>query len=271
MTGDFKPHHKFLSDETYALALDSIVKACSDVLIVRPSDDHFYLGKRKVEPQPDWWFIGGRSKPGDTTIDAAVRNVKRELGLSFEQSRFRVIATYSFAWEKRQQAPQTNGTADISVIHALVLRDDEVSKIVLDENEYDDAQWWSADDILTGAFHPALKQAVLDWRLARETDQLRDTVASRSDNWGVIAGAAKSFIKVMDEACGAQRTNVSFSNGVYDVSADGKKTHFDTTPTKPTVPSSPGNRSGFGLAALALGSLLASGAIGFGVGRFLRR
>ena len=50
-TGDFQPHHKFLSDETYGLALDSLVKGCADILIVRPSKLLFFLGKRKVEPQ----------------------------------------------------------------------------------------------------------------------------------------------------------------------------------------------------------------------------
>ena len=56
VTGEFTPHHKFLSDEEYAAALDSIVKACSDILIVRPSDRHFYLGRRNVEPQVGWWL-----------------------------------------------------------------------------------------------------------------------------------------------------------------------------------------------------------------------
>ena len=86
--------------------------------------------------QPDWWFIGGRSKPGDTTLDAAIRNVKRELGIELTSNRLQPIATYSFAWRMRQQPPQENGTADISVIHALELEDDEAANVVLDENEY---------------------------------------------------------------------------------------------------------------------------------------
>ncbi len=41
-------------------------------------------------------------------------------------------------------------------------------------------RWWSARDILEGAgFHPALKQAVLDWNLARRRlSFLRSTTAS---------------------------------------------------------------------------------------------
>ena len=34
VTGDFEPHHKFLPDDEYGRALDALVKACSDVLVV---------------------------------------------------------------------------------------------------------------------------------------------------------------------------------------------------------------------------------------------
>ena len=58
--------------------------------------------------QPDWWFIGGRSKPGETTIDAAHRNIKRELGLDVSLRQLQPIAAYSFTWAMRQQAPQVH-------------------------------------------------------------------------------------------------------------------------------------------------------------------
>ncbi len=127
--------------------------------------------------QPDWWFIGGRSKPGDTTVEAAIRNVRRELGLDFLPDRFRPVAAYSFCWSMRQQEPKENGTADISVIHALELQPDEVQRVKLDEREYEDARWWSAREILRGDFHPALKQAVLDWNVAVRLDVLRSATA----------------------------------------------------------------------------------------------
>ena len=57
-TGKFVPHHKFLSDETYGLALDSLVKGCSDILVVavEAEETYFFLGKRKVEPQVNYVF-----------------------------------------------------------------------------------------------------------------------------------------------------------------------------------------------------------------------
>jgi hypothetical protein len=63
--GSFTSHRKFLSDETYSEALDSIVKGCSDVLIVDSTKTKVLLGKRLVHPQPDYWFMGGRMMPGE--------------------------------------------------------------------------------------------------------------------------------------------------------------------------------------------------------------
>merc|ERR1712113_995901 len=105
-----------------------------------------YLGKRKVEPQPDWWYIGGRAKPGETTQQAASRNVRRELGLDLPPARFNVIANYSFVWQMRAQAPADHGTADISTVHHLMLGQDETASVKLDEKEYDDARWFQADE-----------------------------------------------------------------------------------------------------------------------------
>jgi hypothetical protein len=68
-------------------------------------------------------------------VDAAIRNARRELGLTFPTDRLRPIAAYSFAWRRRQQAPQDNGTADISVVHALELRPDEAEAVALDDEE----------------------------------------------------------------------------------------------------------------------------------------
>ena len=62
VTGPFTPQRVFLPDREYGLALDALVKACSDVLVVSSDGTKVLLGRRKVEPQPDFWFIGGRSR-----------------------------------------------------------------------------------------------------------------------------------------------------------------------------------------------------------------
>ena len=77
-TEEFESHHAFLDDDTYGKALDTLVKACSDVMIESADGQRLFVGRRKVEPQPDWWFVGGRARPGDTTQVAAARNVRRD-------------------------------------------------------------------------------------------------------------------------------------------------------------------------------------------------
>ena len=135
------------------------------------------LGKRKVEPQPDWWFVGGRTRPGDTPAEGAARNVKRELGLAIETRRFVHVNTYSFVWNYRQQAPSTNGTADASTVFELPLTQAEADGLgpsKFDEKEYADAAWVGPLDILEGDYHPALQQAVRDLLAQRAYSDLRN-------------------------------------------------------------------------------------------------
>ena len=167
VTGDFTPQKVFLPDKEYGLALDALVKGCADVLLTRGEGAslRILLGKRKVEPQPDWWFVGGRTRPGDTPAEGAARNVKRELGLAIETRRFVHVNTYSFVWNYRQQAPTTNGTADASTVFELPLTQAEADGLgpsKFDEKEYADAAWVGPLDILEGDYHPALQQAVRD-------------------------------------------------------------------------------------------------------------
>ena len=89
-TGGFTSHRSFLSDEAYGSALDCLVKACSDMLLVS-LDGKVFLGKRRVHPQPDWWFVGGRIFPGETPIASCQRLLRRELGLEIEASRFSAV------------------------------------------------------------------------------------------------------------------------------------------------------------------------------------
>ena len=46
VTGDFQPQRVFLPDREYGLALDALVKACSDILIVSADGKKVLLGKR---------------------------------------------------------------------------------------------------------------------------------------------------------------------------------------------------------------------------------
>ena len=113
---------EFSSPDWRARSITAQVKGCADVLVTAGDGRglRILLGKRKVEPQPDWWFVGGRTRPGDSPAEGAARNVKRELGLALPPERFVAVNTYSFVWRYRVQAPATNGTADMSAIRAEI-------------------------------------------------------------------------------------------------------------------------------------------------------
>ena len=149
------------------LALDALVKGCADVLLTRGEGAslRILLGKRKVEPQPDWWFVGGRTRPGDTPAEGAARNVKRELGLAIETRR-RPRQHVLLRLELPPAGPvheRHGGRA--STVFELPLTQAEADGLgpsKFDKNEYADAAWVGPLDILEGDYHPALQQAVRD-------------------------------------------------------------------------------------------------------------
>ena len=222
VTGEFEPHHAFLDDETYGKALDSLVKACSDVMIESADGSKVFLGRRKVEPQPDWWFVGGRARPGDTTQEAAARNVRRELGLVVEAARFEVVASYSFAWRMRQQAPRENGTADISTVHTLRLTAEEADAVQLDPDEYVESRWIALDEILAGDFHPALKQAAADLQAMRAFRRLQAAVATDGTD-AEVAAAARALVNHHGAGtCEGAKVIFDAAAGTYEFRERGK-------------------------------------------------
>lgn len=201
VTGPFTPRRVFLPDREYGLALDALVKGCSDVLVVSSNGQKVLLGRRKVEPQPDWWFIGGRSKPGDTTAAAAARNVKRELGLEFPESRFEVVANYSMVWSYREQEPTENGTADLSTVHMIRLTESEEQKdISLDPKEYHESSWWDIEEVLSQVdrFHPCLRNSLSSLKAKWALEALEKASGGNDD--AVIAEKARLFVTAMKEA-----------------------------------------------------------------------
>lgn len=151
----FVSHAKFLPDEIYAQVLDSIVIACVDIALI-DSDGEMLLGKRQVEPQADWWIIGGRMRPGESFEEAASRNVKRELGLTINPNRFHYLCTYSTVWAMRAQKPKANGSHSVSITMVLRVSDDEITRIQHNE-EYAALQWMDVHRVANSSnFHPAV-------------------------------------------------------------------------------------------------------------------
>ncbi|KAJ1450483.1 hypothetical protein M885DRAFT_532230 [Pelagophyceae sp. CCMP2097] len=230
VTGDFEARRVFLADVEYGLALDCLVKGCADVLVTRQAPLRILLGRRCVEPQPDWWFVGGRARPGEAPQQAAMRNVKRELGLDFDARRFRVVGSYSLVWHMRVQVPKTNGTADISIVHSLDLDDAAAGAISFEthfaKSEYCDAAWFAPLDILQGDFHPALQQAVRDLLARSALDDVR-AAAQNGANDAAIAAAARRLAAWHDSNPTDDAIKVHF---------DGQSYHFADAATGASVP-----------------------------------
>jgi 8-oxo-dGTP pyrophosphatase MutT (NUDIX family) len=191
-TGAFTSHRKFLADKEYGEALDCLVKACSDMLLLSPDGARVLVGKRRVQPQPDWWFVGGRIFPGETPVQSCCRLLKRELSLEIAPDRFETVCCQSFAWGMRQQPPMEHGTTDSQVVLSLRLTVAEMSKVVLDPKEYDEFTWLEPDAILTGPFHPALKFAVSSLLGVRKLRALQAAVVASADD-AAVAALARDF------------------------------------------------------------------------------
>ncbi|KAK3257394.1 hypothetical protein CYMTET_33515 [Cymbomonas tetramitiformis] len=221
MTEKFESHSAFLDDTTYGAALDNLVKACSDVLIESADGKSVFLGQRSIEPQPDWWLIGGRSRPGESQEQAASRNVKRELGITVEPDRFRAISTFSLLWGKRRQEPVDHGTAEIDSVHALRVTDDELSQMKLEPDEYRNASWFPIESVLSGDFHPGVKQAARDLLTQRAFRELQAAVRAGGSN-RKIAQISKRLIRSHERGT-RKSTSVRFQaeTGTYEYDREG--------------------------------------------------
>jgi len=151
----------FLPDAVYGQALDSLVAACVDIILV--FNNQIMIAKRNWQPQPDWWIIGGRMRKGELYEEAALRNIHRELSLVIQPERLELFNFYSFIWDKRAQEPVGNGSHTLSVVMLLRLTESEVAALTLNE-EYEDAIWLTLEAVIgcPKTYHPALIQMARD-------------------------------------------------------------------------------------------------------------
>ena len=99
--------------------------------------------------------------PGETPVQSCQRLLKRELGLEIDSERFTVVCAQAFAFGMREQEPKEHGTTDTQFCYKVQLKnEEEVRKVVVDEQEYCDSEWKLPSEILEGNYHPALKYAV---------------------------------------------------------------------------------------------------------------
>ena len=192
-------YHSFLPDDQYGIALDNLVKGCTDILLLNPPGTHIFTGRRCVQPQPDWWFMGGRIFPGETPIQSCQRLLRRELGLDIASERFVTVCAQAFAFGMREQEPKDHGTTDTQFCYMVrLVSEEEVQKVVLDENEYSESEWKLPSEIIEGNYHPALKYAVGNMLAGNVLVEMEKRVEEGGGD-EEVAALAREFLKKRKE------------------------------------------------------------------------
>eukprot|EP00756_Hemistasia_phaeocysticola_P025609 Hpha_TRINITY_DN16015_c1_g1::TRINITY_DN16015_c1_g1_i1::g.117058::m.117058 len=200
-TGKYVANKTFLTDEEYGRALDALVKGCADVLLLDEAGEKVLLGKRKVEPQPDWWFIGGRMKAGETPEAACARNLRRETKLDgMVAERVRIVTFHSMLWQFRKQEPAGNGTADLAVVGVVHLTPAEIEQLEsrkpmpLCPDEYSEVAWRHLTEVASDpVFHPALRCAAGHALRGPLFGKLKELVQAGAGDADIAAAARAVF------------------------------------------------------------------------------
>ena len=162
ITGIQQKPGTFLSDTTYAEALDALVVCCADAALLY--EGQWLIAKRAWEPHPDWWVIGGRMRKGERIEQALRRNLRREVHLDLREERLlSILGYYNLIWDTRAQEPTTNGCHVFSITTVVYLTAEEQAQIRLNE-EYADFRWVNPIHVRENAeqFHPCLVQIAGD-------------------------------------------------------------------------------------------------------------
>lgn len=100
--------------------------------------------------------------------------------------------------------PKENGTTDSQFVLSLQLTEDEVTKVVLDDKEYEASQWIEPEAVVDGDFHPALKFAARSLLSSRKWSELRAATVTHPSNDVEVAALARELMALTAEASPGQ-------------------------------------------------------------------
>jgi len=136
-----------LSETDYGRALDNLVQANVDV-IVHTSDGRVLLGYRKELPLRDmFWVFGGRMHRGETTVDTALRNLAREIGLEADRSRLVTDHIYNVRWGARSVPPQEHGFQTLLMLMRYECTPQEAASLAVADETHQWLRWHSAAEL----------------------------------------------------------------------------------------------------------------------------
>jgi 8-oxo-dGTP pyrophosphatase MutT (NUDIX family) len=90
-----------------------------------------------------WGVTGGHVNAGETSIDAAIRETKEEIGLSVTKEELCFVATFKKQWDD-----ETQETLNIFRDTYLVKKDIELSRLQLQEEEVSQVKWINILDLV---------------------------------------------------------------------------------------------------------------------------
>lgn len=154
--------------------------------------------------------MGGRIFPGETPIQSCQRLLRRELGLEIGSERFVAVCAQAFAFEMREQEPKNHGTTDAQFCYKVqLLNDEEVKKVVLDENEYSESEWKLPSEIIEGNYHPALKFAVGNMLAGNVLEAMEKKVEEEGSD-EEVAALAREFLEKRKEVDEVMKTSKDY-------------------------------------------------------------
>lgn len=152
-----------MPEDTYGLAIKSLIVVCTDAVVVNRARRTIYLATRATEPMAGLWWIGGRSFAGEKPGDSISRCFHRETGLNITPKRFQYVMMLRYMWATRAQMPQDAGSDNLAYTYAIELNEEELAKAStnLDQVEYQlgGLKEFSRDQLVAAKVH----QAILDF------------------------------------------------------------------------------------------------------------
>ena len=157
----------FLADWLYKHLVTKTVVVCVDILVLKvvwkdgKPTIHALLGKRTRNPAPHYFIIGGRLWRGETFEEAAMRNLKRELGLKIKnRRRFQNLVTNNYLWDTSAQS-KNEGSHTVGITMVIMITDEEAATIVPND-EYADLKWLPLTKIaMDERYHPAIRDIAM--------------------------------------------------------------------------------------------------------------
>jgi len=135
----------FIEKELYKSILGCMPIPTVDIIFLN-AQNQFLLGKRNNEPLLGVYYIpGGRINKWETTLIAAKRKAKEELGIDIDTTRLRFIgATYDDIFPNSAFEGISTHCVPTTYVYRLDAR--EESSISLGDNQHSDLMFFSIDD-----------------------------------------------------------------------------------------------------------------------------